>query len=532
MEQKSILHVHFEPVAVAVDYDLPKPSLQDNTADWDRLLRDLSIRGFYPIIFSPKRLSELAYAIRNYGFRGIAILIWNGYVWEIVDIFPVEANPNVIGAAFDLGTTSIACYILDLKSGMTIYETSVKNPQIPYGEDILSRIVYANTLERQEHLHRLLVNTFNDTLRSALSSAKVDSPYGLRSVYAISVAGNTTMSHFFTNLNPSNICKEPYIPVVNRFPLFRASDYGLAANPSAMLYVFPNVGSYVGGDVIADIIATGMHREENVSMLIDVGTNAEVVLGNKDWMVVCAGAAGPALEGGVVERGMMATPGAIDRVRIDPQNLELTYHVIGDVKPLGICGSGLIDLIAEMFQAGLLTIQGKINRRFRDKTPRIIDTEDGTAFIVAFADETADGRNLIITDIDIGILLKSKATMYTILNMICKKVGLDISDVTRIYIAGTFGNHIDPTMAIRIGMLPDLPIESFIPIGNASGRGASQFLLNKNVFREIEELCKNIVYIELNVNVELMHEFRGALFLPHTDPRLFPSVRIPEAVRG
>ncbi|SFN06051.1 ASKHA domain-containing protein [Thermodesulforhabdus norvegica] len=521
-----------DPVISYVKYDLPLPSLQDNTGDWDRLARDLRKRGYEPLLPSPGRLKDLAYRIRELKFRGTALLKWNGFLWEVLEIRASENRNPLLGAAFDLGTTRIASYLVDLQHGSIIHQTSVENPQIPYGEDILSRIVYANTPEKLKHLQELLINRINDTIRNILKSANLNPDEAHRFIYAVAVAGNTTMSHFFAGLDPSGICKEPYIPVVNRFPPFRASEFGLRVHPDALLYLFPNVGSYFGGDVVAGIIATGMHRSEDISMLIDVGTNAEVVLGNKDWMIACAGAAGPALEGGVVERGMMAAPGAIDQVRINPDTLELSYHVIGDARPKGICGSGLIDLIAEMFQAGLLTIQGKINKKLKNKTHRIIETEDGTAFVVAHANETADGADLTITDIDIGILLKSKAAMYTILNMICRKVGIDIRDVKKIYVAGTFGNHIDPKMAIRIGMLPDLPLETFIPMGNTSGKGAVQFLLDRRVQREVEEICDKITYIELNVNVELMHEFRGALFIPHTDPRLFPSVRIPDAARG
>jgi uncharacterized 2Fe-2S/4Fe-4S cluster protein (DUF4445 family) len=290
------------------------------------------------------------------------------------------------------------------------------------------------------------------------------------------------------------------------------------------------VGSYFGGDLIAGILATGMRRRDDLSLLVDVGTNAEVVLGNRDWLIACAGAAGPALEGGVVERGMMAVPGAIDRVRIDPDSYELTYTVIDGRRPVGICGSGLIDLIAEMFQAGLLTIQGKINTDL--DCPRIQETADGPAFVVALEEETGDGRDLMVTQIDIGILLKSKAAMYTILNVICNKVGVSLQDLAHFYVAGAFGNHIDPKMAITIGMLPDLPLAVFEALGNTAGRGAAMLLLDRSLFEDIDEVCRQITYVELNVNMELMNEFRGATFLPHTDPKLFPSVKISEKALG
>ncbi|MCX7822116.1 MAG: ASKHA domain-containing protein [Syntrophobacterales bacterium] len=515
------------PLVVGESFELERPSLKDNSADWDRLIKHLNRRGFDPISSQGiplDRIKSISSTVRKRGFSGRAILAYVIDAWDIIEIG--DSKSSILGAAFDLGTTRIAFYLVDLLGAKILYETSISNPQIPFGEDILTRINYATTPEKLRQLQLLLIDAFNSLMVRVAEELQFDT----NSIYAMAVAGNTTMSHFFLGLDPSHICREPYIPVVNNFPILRAKDLGLKMNPEGIVYVFPNVGSYFGGDAVAGILASGMHRQENVSVFVDVGTNAEVVLGNRDWMIACAGAAGPALEGGVVERGMMAMPGAIDRIRIDPETLELTYHTIGDQKPLGICGSGLIDLIAEMFQAGILTIQGKINTRIEH--PRIVATPDGMGFVVAFSHETADGRDLIISDIDIGILLKSKAAMYTILNIIARKVGLDIHDIDRFYVAGTFGNHIDPQMAIRIGMLPDIPIEKFVPLGNTSGQGASMLLLNRNMFQEIREICAKLTYVELNVNVELIHEFRGALFLPHTDPSLFPSVKIPQIAKG
>ncbi|MEJ5300344.1 MAG: ASKHA domain-containing protein [Thermodesulforhabdaceae bacterium] len=527
------LSYEYSPLVVEEPFILDKPSLQNNTADWDRLIKHLNKAGFEPLTLqgiSFERFKRLSEQVRRNNFEGRAILAYIKSGWDILDVTenpqPGSTNSGPFGTAFDLGTTRIAFYLVDLSTAKVLYETSIANPQIPFGEDILSRIHYASSEEKLKELQRLLINAFNDVIEKVSKELSL-SP---NRIYAMTVAGNTTMSHFFLGLNPSHICREPYIPVANTFPIFRARHLGLKIHPDGIVYVFPNVGSYFGGDAVAGIIASGMHQSEAISLLVDVGTNAEVVLGNKDWLIACAGAAGPALEGGVVERGMMAAPGAIDRVRINPETLELNYHTIGDQKPIGICGSGLIDLIAEMFQAGFLTIQGKINTRL--KNPRIVNTPDGTGFVVAFADETADSKDLIITDIDIGILLKSKAAMYTILNIIARKVGIDVRDIDKFYVAGTFGNHIDPQMAIRIGMLPDLPIDKFVPMGNTSGKGASMLLLNRNLFKDIEEICDKITYVELNVNVELIHEFRGALFLPHTDPYLFPSVRIPEIAKG
>ncbi len=343
-------------------------------------------------------------------------------------------------------------------------------------------------------------------------------------VYAVSCAGNTTMSHFFWGIDPSNICREPYIPAANTFPIACAAELGFDFLPASLRYLFPNVGSYVGGDILAGVIAVDLDRSSQARLFVDVGTNAEVVLGNREWLLACAGAAGPALEGGVVERGMQAASGAIDRVRIDRKTLEPDLRVIGGVKAAGICGSGLIDLVAEMFSSKILTMEGKFNTDL--DCPRFRTTPDGRAYALALSSQTVDGQEILVSEIDIGVFLKSKAAMYAILTVICRKVGLGFADLEDFYIAGSFGNHIDPEMAVRIGMIPDLPLDKYHGIGNSSLLGASMLLCDRSLLAEAERVRNMITYVELNVNVELMSEFRGALFIPHTDPRLFPSVQL------
>lgn len=502
--------------------ELPLPSLNDNTGDLDRLGRAIQQKGFTPLQFNPLRVQEFVRQVRREDFKVSAILGFNQCHWELIDVLPGSSEYQNLGFAIDLGTTQVAFYLVDMREREILAQTSIANPQVIYGEDILTRILFARQKKNLQTLQNILIEAFNRTMQGMLAERNLSAS----NVYSVAIAGNTTMSHFLLCLDPTNICKEPYIPAANRFPFYHARDLGLAVHPEALVYVFPNVGSYFGGDLIAGILNSGLHRSEEVSIFVDVGTNAEVVLGNRDWMIACAGAAGPALEGGVVERGMMAGPGAIDKVRINPATLEPSFHVLAEQKPVGICGSGLIDLMAEMFAAGILTIQGKINTLL--ESPHIIDTPDSPAYVVAFAHETGDGKDLYVTEIDVGIFLKSKAAMYTILTVITNKVGLSFSDLKHFFIAGTFGNYIDPAMAIRIGMIPDLPVETYQGLGNTAGHGAAMLLLDRTLLEDIDRVCNQVTYIELNVNMELMNEFRGALFLPHTDPRLFPSVQIPE----
>ena len=515
-----------KPLACPVALDLPQPSLADNTADVDRLARALALAGFAPVRFDPRRMVALTRRIREENFRFTAVVGFSRPFWHVLDILPQSPLGPILGFSVDLGTSSIVVRLIDLAGRKTISEVSVSNPQVVHGEDILSRILFARTDEGRSELRRTLIAACADAMRGSLA----ERGFSFENVYAVACAGNTAMSHFLAGLDASNLCKEPYIPAANTYPTARAEEFGLDFLPNALLYLFPNVGSYVGGDIISGILATGLHRSSQPRMLIDVGTNAEVVLGCSDWLLACAGAAGPALEGGVVERGMQAFPGAIDRVRIDRRTLEPSFRVIGNRKPCGICGSGLIDLMAEMFSAGILTVQGKIGAG--TDSARVRHSEEGRSYMLVPASQTCDGREISISEIDIGIFLKSKAAMYTILSVISGKVGLRFSDIKRIFIAGNFGNRIDPEMAVRIGMIPDLPLETYCGIGNSSALGASMALLDRTLLDEAERIRGMITYVELNVNLQLMNEFRGALFLPHTNRRLFPSVRVPQAQPG
>ncbi len=514
--------VESRPLVETVPVSLPAASLSDNTADLDRLARELGRMGFAPTRIAPGRMDEAVRKMRREGPSFRAVLGYAGTHWEILDL--VSSSPEagaVFGFALDLGSTTLVLRLIDIGRGKILNQATVANPQVKWGEDILSRIVFARNRESLSVLRSALMDACSKAMKKMLEDCAVPAS----SLHAVSCAGNTAMSHFFWGLDPSNICREPYIPAANSFPTVYASELGFDFLPAALLYLFPNVGSYVGGDIMAGIVAAGLNRSAQPQMLIDVGTNAEVVLGNNEWLLACAGAAGPALEGGVVERGMQAAPGAIDRVRINRQTLEPDLRILGGLKAAGICGSGLIELVAEMFSSKILTIQGKFSTEV--DCPRFRQTTDGKAYALALSSQSVDGGEILVSEIDIGVFLKSKAAMYTILSIICRKVGLDFADLEDIYIAGNFGNHIDPEMAVRIGMIPDLPLDKYHGIGNSSLSGASMLLCDRGLLSEIEMIRNRITYVELNVNVELMNEFRGALFIPHTDPGLFPSVRLP-----
>ena len=311
--------------------------------------------------------------------------------------------------------------------------------------------------------------------------------------------------------------------MVNTFNTFSAKDLGIQINDTARIFIFPNVGSYFGGDLISGIIYSGLHVQDEISILVDVGTNAEVVLGNKDWLVACAGAAGPALEGGVSEIGMTAKPGVIDRMIIDPEDGTFDLHTIDELPPKGICGSGMIDMMAQLFLSGMVDIRGRF---VASKCGDRLKESDGIRRIVLVpSDASATGRELSISQVDIDSLIRSKAAMYTILETIARYVGVTFDDLSTFYIAGTFGSFINPGSAITIGMIPDLSEDTYQSLGNSSLGGATMILTSRKALDAVEGIRDRITYLELNVNQAFMNRFSAAKFLPHTDPSLFPSVK-------
>lgn len=514
------------------------PSLGDNRADADRLrqaaaarLREEGVEA--PVLIPLAFLPEVATRFRAAGFRGCAIVSILAAAAEITDFLPKE--PPVLPAlALDLGTTHLEAALLDLRSGRTLAVGQCLNRQVGFGADILSRIQHAGQAGGEggaTGLHQL-----RDSVRASINDLAADlarqAGCAATDLRAVSVSGNTTMVHLLLGLSPYHICREPYIPLVNAPDPCRAGEVGLVAAPGAPVWIMPSIGSYFGGDLISGILATGLDEADKVSMLIDVGTNAEVVLGNREWLIACAGAAGPALEGGVARMGMRAGPGAVEHVAIDRDRWQLTWQSIDGLPAAGLCGSGLIDLVAELYLARLIDFREKF-RVVPDPASaaqqeflrqRFAEGEDGTHFIVVPAAEAAAGEAVVLAQTDLDALMRSKAAMYAILTTLAGQVGVGFGDLARIYVAGAFGRHIDPRKAITLGMLPDLPLATYEAVGNSSRKGAEMVLLSEECRRRSLDIRARITYLELNVNQEFMLRFTGARFIPHTDPALFPSV--------
>jgi uncharacterized 2Fe-2S/4Fe-4S cluster protein (DUF4445 family) len=502
--------------------DLDPPRLGDNRADADRLLHGLKRRlKADRVSVGLPLLRNIPRLLREGGYQVEALVCeMQGESWRLMDVVQARLKGSLYGLAVDLGTSTIVVHLVGLESGEVKDESSFLNPQTDIGLDILTRIHHSGQPGGLERLQELVLTRLNQEIRLLARRHAIQT----RDIAAMTVAGNTTMSHLFLGLDPHWICREPYIPVMNTFPVLTAAEIGISLHPEAPVLVLPNVGSYFGGDLIAGILASGMTEREELSILVDIGTNAEIVVGNREWLVGCAGAAGPALEGGVAGIGMMAGPGVIDRVKIDPSTGEVSVRTIQNHAPVGICGSGLLDLVAQLYLAGMIDVRGKfVAEECRE---RLQEKEGSQSFVVVPSRISGSGEDLVLAQTDIDALLRSKAAMYTILTTVSRMINVSMEEFSSFFIAGTFGSYIDPRSAIVIGMVPDLPHERYKPLGNTSLAGATEVLVSRSARDQIYRIREKITYVELNVNQEFMNLFSAARFIPHTDRSLFPSVNI------
>jgi uncharacterized 2Fe-2S/4Fe-4S cluster protein (DUF4445 family) len=515
------------------------PSLADNTTDFERLKRELArqcqvrdVAADLPVLQRLARTLRDSY-VEGRGWQVTAVLERGTWLDpdappRLLDLRPGDHSAHTLAAAVDIGTTSNVVYLVDLASGAFIDSASAYNAQIACGEDVISRILYARKEGGLQHLQRLVLQTINELLHELAERNGVN----LAEVYAMTVAGNTTMTHLLLALDPAYIRLEPYIPTVNHPPPVRAAELGLHICPSAMVDCLPGVGAYVGGDITAGVLSSRMFQTDKLTLFIDVGTNGEIVLGNSDWLISCACSAGPAFEGAGVRSGMRATLGAIEEVWISAETFEPTCRVIGGVPPRGICGSAMISLLAELFITGAMDKSGHLNRALN--TPRVRAGEHGPEYVVAWAAET-EGRkeDIVLTEVDISNLIRAKGAIYAGFSVLTTSVGIDLADVEEVLIGGAFGKYIDIEKAIQIGLLPDMPWERFRYLGNTSVLGAFTALLCRDMRQQAAEIANRMTYLELSADNRFMEQFTSALFLPHTDTTAFPSVmRLLRASKG
>ena len=509
------------------------PSLDDQTDDWSRLKRELarqhSIAGLDTDLSVLRRLSA---ALREGEWTVTCVIEldrWDGSpgaLPRLVDVLPGDHIESLWGVAIDIGTTTNVVWLVDLLSGRVMAQAADYNGQIARGEDVISRIIYASKGNGLSELQGLVVQTLNRLIERVLAQVTPPGMHGPRpdEIYRAVVAGNSTMMHLFVGLPPESIRLMPFVTTVNQTPTLRARELGLHICPDASVDCLPGVASYVGADITAGILSSGMCVGDKLTLFIDVGTNGEIVLGDCTWLISCACSAGPAFEGAGVVDGMRATQGAIEDVWVHPQTYEPTFRVIGPdgEKPRGICGSGLIALMAEMFTAGVIDKGGNVNVNLPTERTRV--GPHGGEYVVARGDETATGRDIVITDVDIENVMRAKAAIYAGFSVLAKSVGLSIADVEQVLIGGAFGQYINIEKAVQIGLLPDAPWESFHYLGNTSVRGAYLSLLSRESRTRVARLADMMTYLELSADNSFFEEFSAALFLPHTDESQFPTV--------
>jgi len=506
------------PFATKLYLELPAPTLDDSVSDLERLYRALRSIEKFPVlqtgIFNIRQLGEL---LRDSEWKVTLTLGKRNDTIEIVLIEPGNTTHKNFGLSFDIGTTTISGQLVNLNSKKILGTKTTYNQQAAFGSDVITRIVYAGQAHGLEKLHNAVCDTMNQIIRELVSEHNVD----LNDVNCIVCSGNTTMIHLLLSVNPAHIRKEPYVPTVNFLPVVRAAEAGININPRGLLSCVPGISSYCGGDTTAGVLSSGIYQTDKPCMLIDIGTNGEIVLGDKDFLVACAASAGPAFEGSGVTSGMRAASGAIQKVEINKKDLSVSYSTIQDKKPRGICGSGYIDLLAAMLNAGIIDKGGKI----KATGARIRQTDTGKEFVVCFKDETDLISDIVINEADIENLKRSKGAIYSATAILVKHLGLQLSSIAKIFIAGGFGTYLDIENAIKIGLLPDLARSKFVFIGNSALAGARQILLSNQAMAMADLLACRITYFELSVDPGYMDEYSQALFFPHTDLAKFPTVK-------
>lgn len=508
---------------------LSAPKMEDNVPDLQRLLRKIkgSCQDCKDSTYDhPELLMDLPKVLREADWQVTVILLRGKRAEEpdrIIAVEPGDTTRDLYGLAVDIGTTTISGVLVDLNSGEVVAEASAYNAQISYGEDVISRIIYSQRPAGLKKLQAKVVHTINSVIEE-LCKKVIISPSDISYIMA---AGNTIMSHLLLGLDPKYIREAPYTPTCSQFPLTRAAALGIAAHPSVRLFLYPAIASYVGGDIISGVHACQMYKSQELTLYIDIGTNGEIVVGNQEWMVCTACSAGPAFEGGGIRHGMRASSGAIENFHIHPETLDPMIVTIENSTPRGVCGSGLISIVSELLEAGVIDQRGKFNRLLGH--PRIRQGEDGYEYVVVWAEDAARGdeagEDIVITEVDLDNLMRAKGAMFAGYQTLLASVGMTFSDLDRVILAGNFGNYIDLERAICIGLLPDMDRDKFYYLGNASLLGAQISLTDHRRFRERTKVSSLMTNMELSENPQFMNHYMAALFLPHTDMSLFPTVK-------
>ena len=509
------------PLVKKIYLELPPPSLENNMADLERLEyaagRALGTKEFQMGLKVTQLLPAL---VRRSGWKVTATAAYRGSLTEITEVEPGDTSRCNLGVAVDVGTTTVTVQLIDLTTGRTMGVASKYNSQLPHGGDIIRRIIFAS--QQENGLARLQQAVAGD-INALIQELQQKFRLGSAEITTVTAAGNTTMMHFLLGILPDYIRKEPYVGAVYCPPPFRAAEAGIKINPRGLLYSLPCVSSFVGADITAGILAVEMHKTDELTMFVDIGTNGEIVIGNKEFLVGASASAGPAFEGTDSHDGMRASTGAIQHLQIYNKDRLLSLSTIGDRPPVGICGSGYIDLLAELLKIGLIDKRGRLNTSSGSKRIRIGEY-DQPEYVVAWAKDSGRGKDVVITQADIANMLRAKGAIYSAAQVLLRSLGLSFEDVQRVLVAGGFGTSLNLESAVTIGLLPDLPRERMQFVGNASITGAGLAAISREKYDEAAEVAQSMTYFELSTDPHFMGELVSACFFPHTDIQRFPSV--------
>ena len=503
---------------------LDPPNLDDQTDDWSRIRTALRQKAkVKDVSVTLEQLQQIGGVLREGDWRVTAIYeVEPGHIpnspARLIDLVPGHQDEPFMGVAIDIGTTTVTVWLVDLETGEVRAQLSEYNGQISRGEDVISRIIYASKNGGLDEMRVLVLETINRMIDTACKRALVQN----KLIYKATIVGNSTMIHLLLGIPSATIRMSPFITTVNNPPSLPAYQVVLDIHPDGTVDCLPGVASYVGADISSGVFSSGMDDTEKLTLFMDVGTNGEIVLGSRDWLVTCACSAGPAFEGAGVVYGMRATVGAIEEVWINARTYEPSFRVIGSVRPRGICGSGLISLLAEMFMTGVVDKGGHLNTQ--SESPRIREGEHGLEYVVAWGKESYHGRDIAITHVDIDNLLRAKAAIYAGFTVMSDRVGVPLEAVDQVLIGGSFGKYINVEKAVQIGLLPDMEWDRFQFLGNTAVRGAYHALLDREARARIQDIAARMTYIELSADNTFYEAFNAAMFLPHTDTSRFPNV--------
>lgn len=502
---------------------LPEPSAKDNLPDVARLVNYLKLNfNEHRLVVDLPVIRKIPGVFRKNNFKITVTLarpVEAGRKTHIVNVQPGDTSGKCYGIAMDIGTTTIYGRLIDINTGKIMAEYGDFNKQIGFGEDVITRLIYAERPGGLEKLHKVSLETTNNILRKIINDAGIDPEH----ILLVTLAGNTTMTQLMLKVDPKYIRRSPYVPASALYPPIKAVDLGMALGEHVTTLIYPEISSYVGGDIVAGIMASGMYCSEKLTLYMDIGTNAEIVIGNREWLACAACSAGPAFEGGGIKFGMRATNGAIEDFSIDPLTLEPMNITIGNVRPKGICGSGLINIVATMFELGVIDNLGKFNRSLH--TDRIRQNNGVYEYVLARADVTRIDRDIVITEPDIDNLIRAKGAMFSGCMTLLGEVGLAIHDIDRIILAGGFGSYVDLEKAMTIGLLPEIDPDKVVFIGNGSLTGATMGCLANHIRKDVVAVTRKMTNFELSETASYMNNYIASLFLPHTDMNKFPRLK-------